>query len=127
VLGATETRDQALKHGELNRFYVNQIETGDAYEFDRKSEEELRDIIATQDEILAALSGGEGEPSWAAATPTQTWLPRSGPTMSSGMGEVGNAAPRRSVNSFARSATLTLQLPDRADCERRIRREAGEL
>ena len=45
-----------VKRGELRRFYVKQIETGDAHEFDRKSKEELRQIIAEQDTILATLS-----------------------------------------------------------------------
>jgi hypothetical protein len=30
---------------------VKKIETGDAYEFDRKSEEELRELVAEQDMI----------------------------------------------------------------------------
>jgi hypothetical protein len=37
---------------------VKQIETGDAYEFDRKSEDELREIVAEQEAILAHLSSG---------------------------------------------------------------------
>jgi hypothetical protein len=45
-----------VKRGELRRFYVKQIEAGDAHEFDRKSEEELRQYIAEQDAILASLS-----------------------------------------------------------------------
>jgi hypothetical protein len=43
--------------GELRRFYVKQIETGEAGDFDRKSEEELREFIAEQEKILAQLSG----------------------------------------------------------------------
>jgi hypothetical protein len=32
--------------GQLQRFYVKQVETGDAYDFDHKSEDELREIVA---------------------------------------------------------------------------------
>lgn len=45
-----------VKRGELRRFYVKQIETGEAGEFDRKSEEELRALIAEQDALLASMT-----------------------------------------------------------------------
>ena len=46
-----------VKRGELRRFYVKQIETGDAGEFDRMTADELRKFIAEQDVILTALEG----------------------------------------------------------------------
>jgi hypothetical protein len=45
--------------GQLKRFYVKQVETGDAREFDRKSEAELREPIAEQDQILASMGTRE--------------------------------------------------------------------
>ena len=42
--------------GQLKRFYVKQVESGDVGEFDRKSEEELRALMAEQDVILASLA-----------------------------------------------------------------------
>ena len=46
--------------GQLKRFYVKQVESGDANEFSRMSDEELRKIIAEQEITLAELSG-DGE------------------------------------------------------------------
>ena len=46
-----------VKRGELRRFYVKQVETGDAGEFDRMTADELRKFIAEQDVILTALDG----------------------------------------------------------------------
>jgi hypothetical protein len=46
-----------VKRGELRRFYVKQVESGDAGEFDRMTDEELREYIAGQDKILASLEG----------------------------------------------------------------------
>jgi Histidine kinase-, DNA gyrase B-, and HSP90-like ATPase len=43
--------------GQLKRFYVKQVESGEAGEFERMSDEELRKIIAEQEITLAALSG----------------------------------------------------------------------
>ena len=41
--------------GQLKRFYVKQVESGDANEFSRMTDDELRAIIAEQDVILAAF------------------------------------------------------------------------
>jgi hypothetical protein len=41
--------------GQLRRFYVKQVESGDANEFSRMTDDELRAIIAEQDVILAAF------------------------------------------------------------------------
>jgi hypothetical protein len=41
--------------GQLRRFYVKQVESGDAGEFDRMTDDELRAFIAGQDKILATL------------------------------------------------------------------------
>jgi hypothetical protein len=46
-----------VKRGELRRFYVKQVESGDAGEFDRMTDDELREYIAGQDKILASLEG----------------------------------------------------------------------
>jgi hypothetical protein len=46
-----------VKRGELRRFYVKQVESGEAGEFDRMTDDELREYIAGQDKILTALSG----------------------------------------------------------------------
>jgi hypothetical protein len=43
--------------GQLKRFYVKQVETGEAGEFDRMTNDELRAFIAEQEEILTALEG----------------------------------------------------------------------
>jgi hypothetical protein len=44
-----------VKRGELRRFYVKQIESGEAGEFERMTDDELREFIAGQDKILASL------------------------------------------------------------------------
>ena len=44
-----------VKRGELLRFYVKQVESGDAGEFSRMTDEELREFIAEQDTILVSL------------------------------------------------------------------------
>jgi hypothetical protein len=41
--------------GQLRRFYVKQVETGDAGEFERMSIEELREYVYGQGKILATL------------------------------------------------------------------------
>jgi hypothetical protein len=46
-----------VKRGEARRFYVKQIESGEAGEFERMSDDELRVFIAGEDTILASLSG----------------------------------------------------------------------
>jgi hypothetical protein len=46
-----------VKRGELRRFYVKQVESGDAGEFDRMTDEELREYIYGQEKILATLEG----------------------------------------------------------------------
>jgi hypothetical protein len=40
-----------VKRGELRRFYVKQVETGDAGEFSRMSDEELRAFVYGDDEL----------------------------------------------------------------------------
>jgi hypothetical protein len=45
-----------VKRGEARRFYVKQVESGEAGEFDRMSDEELRAFIYGQEKILATLS-----------------------------------------------------------------------
>jgi hypothetical protein len=49
-----------VKRGEARRFYVKQVESGEAGEFDRVSDEELRAFIYGQEKILATLSGEGG-------------------------------------------------------------------
>jgi hypothetical protein len=46
-----------VKRGKLRRFYVKQVESGEAGEFDRMTDDELREYIAGQDKILASLDG----------------------------------------------------------------------
>jgi hypothetical protein len=48
-----------VKCAELRRFYVKQIESGDVGDFDRKSEEELRQLIAEQETFAALQSERE--------------------------------------------------------------------
>jgi hypothetical protein len=49
-----------VKRGEAWRFYVKQVESGEAGEFERMSNEELRAFIYGQETILATLSGEGG-------------------------------------------------------------------
>jgi hypothetical protein len=50
--GQTNAAIQAeVKRGELRRFYVKQIETGDAGEFSRMSSEELRAFVYGDEEL----------------------------------------------------------------------------
>ena len=46
-----------VKRGEAKRFYVRQVESGYANEFSHMTDDELRAILAGQDEILTALEG----------------------------------------------------------------------
>ena len=49
-----------VKRGETRRFYVKQVEVGDAHEFENKTEAELREFIAEQDAMLALAAVGNG-------------------------------------------------------------------
>jgi hypothetical protein len=42
--------------GQLKRFYVKQVESGDAGDFSRMTDDELGEYIAGQDTILTSLS-----------------------------------------------------------------------
>jgi hypothetical protein len=56
--GQTSAPIQAeVKRGELRRFYVKQVKSGDAGAFDRMTDDELRELIAEREMILASLSG----------------------------------------------------------------------
>lgn len=50
-----------VKRGEARRFEVNQVESGEAGEFDCMTDEELREFIYGQEKILATLSGEGGK------------------------------------------------------------------